>query len=115
MNKVNVISHHLTYLSRLLISIALLSSSVAWAATTERMKTQLSNDEETFLFTGVCQNGEPYRLFSYQKGTGDLSQSYYDYEGPAGKGTVRSDTYPKVMAVRVCRKLAEIINANYWE
>jgi hypothetical protein len=115
MNKVQAISDNLNYLMRLLISIALLSSAVAWAAKTERMKTELGNDEETFLLTGTCQNGEPYRLFSYQKRTGGLSQSFYDYEGPAGKGSVRSDTYPKVMAVRVCRKLAEIINANYWE
>lgn len=44
-----------------------------------------------------------------------MTQSFYDYEGPNGKGTVQTETVPKVMAARVCRKMAEIINANYWE
>ena len=43
------------------------------------------------------------------------SISYYDYEGPVGTGTVQSNAHPKVMAVRICRQLAEIINTNYWE
>jgi hypothetical protein len=44
-----------------------------------------------------------------------LSSAYYDYDAPVGKGTVQSDAAPKAMAVRVCRKLAEIINTHYWE
>ena len=101
------------YLPRLLICLALLSGVCAYAANSDKL--EMRNDEETFVFTGVCSNGEPYRLLSYQKHVGDLPLSYYDFDGPAGKGTVQSNTYPKVMAVRVCRKLAEIINANYWE
>ena len=115
MNKVHAISDNLNYLMRLLISIALLSSSFAWAAETEKRKIQLGNDEETFVFAGVCPSGEPYRLFSYQRHVGGLTQPYYDYDGPVGKGTVQSETHPKVMAVRVCRPSAEIISANYWE
>jgi hypothetical protein len=42
-------------------------------------------------------------------------QSFYDYEGPAGKGKVSTTASPKTMSVRVCRQLAEIINQNYWE
>lgn len=100
---------------RLLVSAAVLSSAFAWAAQTDRIKTELGNNEETFVFAGTCPNGEPYRLFSYQKNVSGLSQSYYEYAGPVGAGTVQSETPPKVMAVRICRKLAEIINANYWE
>jgi hypothetical protein len=43
------------------------------------------------------------------------SQSYFDYEGPAGKGKVSTSASPKTMSVRVCRQLAEIINEKYWE
>jgi hypothetical protein len=115
MNKAHAFNDRLKYLTRSLVYIALLSSTLAWAGKTEKIKSEFGNDEKTFVFTGVCPNGEPYRLFSYQKNVGGLPQSYYDYDGPVGKGTVQSETYPKVMAVRVCRQSAEIISANYWE
>jgi hypothetical protein len=76
---------------------------------------QNSLNEDTFVFAGKCANGETYRLFSYRKPAQGALMSYYDYAGPAGRGTVQSNTSPKVMAVRVCHPLAEIINANYWE
>ena len=44
------------------ISIVLLFSAFACAAETDSTKTVLGNDEETFVFTGICPNGEPYRL-----------------------------------------------------
>jgi len=115
MYKACAISANFQNVMRLLVSIALLSSAFAWAAKTDSTKTVLGNNEETFVFTGMCPNGEPYRLVSYQKSVGGLSPSYYDYDAPVGKGTVQSDATPRVMAVRVCRKLAEIINTNYWE
>jgi len=105
----------LSSLVRLLVSEVLALWCVCLSAQTDRIKTELGNNEETFVFTGTCPNGEPYRLFSYQKNVSGLSQSYYEYAGPVGAGTVQSETPPKVMAVRICRKLAEIINANYWE
>lgn len=76
---------------------------------------KLGNDENTFTFAGLCPNGETYRIFSYQKMVENVPQSFYDYEGPVGKGTVRTTASAKTMAVRVCRKLAEIVNTNYWE
>jgi hypothetical protein len=97
------------------ISIILFFSAFACAARTDSTTTVLGNNEETFVFTGMCPNGEPYRLVSYQKNVGALSASFYDYDAPVGKGTVQSDSAPKVMAVRVCRKFAEIINTHYWE
>jgi hypothetical protein len=97
------------------ISIVLLFSAFACAAKTDSTPTALGNNEETFVFAGMCPNGKPYRLVAYQKNVGASSSSYYDYDAPAGKGTVQSDATPKVMAVRVCRKFAEIINTHYWE
>jgi hypothetical protein len=76
---------------------------------------KLGNDDTAFTFAGHCPNGERYRIFSYQRLVENIPQSFYDYEGPVGRGTVRTDATPKTMSVRVCRKLAEIINTNYWE
>ena len=97
-------------LVRVLAIIALISNQLTWAT-----NTSIKNDEETFVFAGTCPNGKSYRLISYQRNVNGMMQSYYDYEGSVGKGTVQSNTYPKVMAVRICRQLAEIITANYWE
>jgi len=98
-----------------LIACLLFMSSVACEGKSATPNAELRNNEETFVFAGKCFNGEPYRLFLYQKTLSGLSRSHYDYDGPAGSGTVQSDTSPKVMATRVCRKYAEIINARYWE
>ncbi len=110
MTKTPTITTYFQFLMRLMVGIALLSGTCTWAAPKE-----LSHDEEAFVFAGTCPSGEAYRLVSYKKNIGDLPPSFYNYDGPAGKGTVQSDTAPKVMAVRVCRRLAEIINTNYWE
>jgi len=96
-------------------SLLLASSMTVGAAMPSPFVVPKVNPEETFTFAGKCFNGEPYRLFLYQKNIAGISQSHYDYNGPAGTGTVQSETPPKVMAARVCRKYAEIINAKYWE
>ncbi|WP_146183352.1 hypothetical protein [Limnohabitans sp. JirII-29] len=85
------------------------------SAADEKMRVALGNDEETFVFAGKCANGESYRLFSYKKYVHGLSQSYYDYDGPVGQGTVQSATAPKIMAVRICHKLAEIVSENLFQ
>ena len=79
------------------------------------LQAALGNDEDTFIFAGTCPNGDNYRLVSYQMDVSGTRQSFYDYEGPAGKGKVSTSASPKTMSVRVCRQLAEIINQNYWE
>lgn len=99
----------------LYVGVTLMSGFSAWAAPTENTKSAFENNEETFVFAGKCSNDAAYRLFSYRKDLNGSTRSYYDYEGPVGKGTVLSETPPKVMAARVCRASAEIINANYWE
>jgi hypothetical protein len=99
----------------LLTCMALFTQAGAKVASSLNLQTTLGNDEDTFTFVGQCPNGERYRLVSYQVNTVDSNQSFYDYEGPVGKGTVRTGASPKTMSVRVCRKLAEIVNQNYWE
>lgn len=93
----------------------LLCNSLACSAAPDRPASTLSNDEDTFVFAGQCANGTPYRLVSYQKHAAGLTRSYYDYDGPVGTGTVQTESTPRVMAVRVCRQLAEIVNTYYWE
>lgn len=101
--------------STLVACIGLMSGVLVFAAKPDMADAKLGRNEETFIYAGTCFNGEPYRLFLYQKDVAGWPESHYDYEGPAGKGTVQSETPPKVMAVRVCRKFAEIINTRYWE
>lgn len=96
-------------------ALAFFSSASVWAAKGESFNAALASDEDTFVFTGTCDSGEPYRLYAYQKIANGESRSFYDYEGPVGKGTVQSNTVPKVLAARVCRRFAEIINTHYWE
>jgi hypothetical protein len=99
----------------LLAGVALMPRVGAIIAPTNLVQTTLGNDEETFIFVGQCPNGDNYRLVSYSMDVAGASQSFYDYEGPAGKGKVNTSASPKTMSVRVCRQLAEIINQNYWE
>jgi hypothetical protein len=58
--------------------------------------------------TGRCPNGDAFRLVAYDQEVEGLWKSFYDYQGPVGKGTVKTKTVPKVMASRVCIALAEI-------
>lgn len=70
----------------------------------------MGNDEDSFVFAGQCPNGQTYRLFAYQEEVDGLTENFYAYEGPVGKGIVRTKATPKTMAVRICRALAEIAN-----
>ena len=99
----------------LLASIALAPYVGAKIAPSADIQATLGNDEDAFTFVGKCPNGDNYRLVSYQMDVSGVHQSFYDYEGPAGKGKVSTSASPKTMSVRVCRRLAEIINQNYWE
>jgi hypothetical protein len=70
----------------------------------------LGNDDSEFVFAGKCPDGEMYRIFAYSQRIQGQTISMYDYSGPAGQGTIRSNTTPRTLAVRVCRKQAEIID-----
>jgi hypothetical protein len=76
---------------------------------------KMGNDEETFTFAGRCPNGAPYRIVSYQMEVDGSLQSFYDYQGPAGEGAVRTNASPKKMVVRVCRELADITNGSRYD
>jgi hypothetical protein len=60
-----------------------------------QVKPVLGNDEQEFTFAGDCPNGDKYRIFSYQIEVDGLTQSFYDFEGQAGKGTIRTNAQPK--------------------
>jgi hypothetical protein len=99
----------------LIAGVALTPHVGANIASTATLQAPLGNDDDVFTFAGKCPNGDNYRLVSYQMDVSGTSQSFYDYEGPVGKGKVSTTASPKTMSVRVCRQLAEIINQNYWE
>lgn len=77
--------------------------------------TKIGNDEETFTFVGKCPNGSAYRVVSYQAELEGTRQSFYDYQGPAGKGTVRTNTSPQKMVVRLCREQADIADGSKYD
>lgn len=92
----------------ILTNVMTIPSVTASMDKTPPYRSAIGNDEQEFTFTGKCPNGDKYRLFSYQMDVDGLTQSFYDYEGPAGKGTVRTNVPPKKMVVRVCHELADI-------
>lgn len=87
-----------------------LSTSVSPVLSKTVHNTGIGNDEKEFVFSGTCDNGQTYRLLSYEKVINGQTFSQYDYEGPAGKGTVKTSATPRTMSVRICREMAEIID-----
>ena len=73
---------------------------------------QPGNNDNEFIFAGRCMNGESYRIYSYEKNIDGYFKSFYDYEGPVGKGTVMTSAPPKTVAERICRQSAEIANGS---
>jgi hypothetical protein len=115
MRKSYVVSSQAIYFFCAVVVANLLAIQPAWSANTTSVHQPSSQDESTFLFAGKCHDGQPYRLVAYQKQISGQWRSYYDYTGPVGMGTVQTEATPRAMAVRVCRKSAEIVNARYWE
>jgi hypothetical protein len=99
----------------LFANLATLPALTALAHTSEKSSYPIGNDDTEFVFAGQCPTGEPYRMFSYQMEMDGLTQSFYDYEGPAGKGTVRTNTHPKKMLTRLCRNLADINDGSKFD
>lgn len=95
-----------------LVGISAVSS---WAATSVVDPAQLASKpvEPGITMTGRCANGDAFRLVSYDKQVEGLWKSFYDYQGPVGMGTVRTQTVPRVMASRVCIALAEIASDEH--
>ena len=111
----NVKNSNLFLLLCLVANLATLPALTAFARAHGHSSYPLGNDDTDFVFAGYCPSGEPYRLFSYQMEVDGLTQSFYDYEGPAGKGTIRTNTQPKKMLTRVCRNLADINDGSIFD
>jgi hypothetical protein len=90
-------------------------AGASWAATPHgHASPQASNlPGDGITMTGRCPNGDAFRLVSYDKQVEGLWKSFYDYQGPVGVGTVRTQTVPKVMVSRVCIALAEIASDEH--
>jgi hypothetical protein len=110
MKKDNLITLFVISLVHCLAHVSFIPSAHAVVDNTFKNQKVLGNDEDAFIFSGRCPNGQTYRLFSYQTQVNGLTQFFYDYEGPVGKGTVKTRATPKTLAARVCRPLAEIAN-----
>ena len=104
--------------ARILLIASLISSVAATPsvlAKSDNAQKPASREEQEFTFAGRCQNGDSYRMFAYQMHVDGQNQPFYDYEGPAGKGTVQSNASPKKFAVRLCRALADIHSGSRFE
>jgi hypothetical protein len=101
--------------SCLALNVAALPTVCAKTDNAQTSNVPFGNDEQEFIFAGRCTNGNAYRIHSYQMDVDGLSQAFYDYEGPAGKGTVRSNAVPKKMAIRVCNELADIADGSKYD
>jgi hypothetical protein len=99
----------------LIANIITIPSVIAALNPTNPTSLAFGNDDQEFIFAGSCPNGDKYRIFSYQMDVDGLTQSFYDFDGPAGKGTVRTNVQPKKMAVRVCHELADITSSSQFD
>jgi hypothetical protein len=104
------------FISRWALSVMLGITAVSSLAATRSVDpAQLASKpvEAGITMTGRCPNGDAFRLISYDKQVEGLWKSFYDYQGPVGSGTVRTQTVPRVMASRVCIALAEIASDEH--
>ncbi len=115
MNISSRLSSSIFLVACLLANLTFIPNAVAWISNAKKSETKLNEDEDTYTFVGRCTNGQPYRIFSYQMEVDGYLQSFYDYEGPAGQGTVRTNAAPQKMVVRVCRGLADISNGSKYD
>jgi hypothetical protein len=99
----------------MLINIAAIPNAVAWISKPEHAQKELAREEDALTFVGRCPNGASYRIEAYEMDVDGLRQSFYHYAGPAGQGTVRTNTPANKMAVRVCRELADIADGSKYD
>lgn len=111
----NLKNSNLFFLLCLVANLATLPALTASVLNGEKLSYTLGDDETESVFAGHCLNGEPYRLFFYQMEVDGLTQSFYDYEGPAGKGTVRTNVQPKKMLIRLCHSSADINDGSKFD
>jgi len=91
-----------------LLMCTLVFQSVPSLAAPAKPKPIAWKEEPSFTFAGKCFNGKSYWMFASEKIEDGQVIPYYQYTGPVGSGTVRTNAPPKVMAQRVCREMADI-------
>lgn len=111
----NLKSSNLFLLLCFVANVATLPVLTASARTEHKPTYTLGDDDMEFVFVGHCPNGDSYRMFSYQMEIDGLTQSFYDYQGPAGKGTVKTTAQPKKMLTRLCRNSADINDGSKFD
>jgi hypothetical protein len=99
----------------LVANIAAFSAVFAMTDLSKTSPVAFGNDEKDFVVTGQCSNGNSYRVRTYQMDVDGLTQTFYDFDGPAGKGTIRTNASPKKIVVRVCHELADISNGSKFD
>lgn len=67
---------------------------------------KLGEDDVEFVFAGKCANAAPYRLRAYQAMTDGKMREMFDYSGPIGSGTIRSNMPAKDAKAHVCNETA---------
>jgi hypothetical protein len=80
-----------------------MSIDLVRAQDSQAVKKSTGNDELEFIFVGHCKAGGSYRIFSYDKVINGSKQSFYDYQGPLGQETIKSEMPPKDVVALVCR------------
>ena len=106
---------HFFLLICLIANITIFPSVMAQSEPSNSFRRKLNSDEQEFIFVGRCPNGEGYRIFAYHADIDGLTQSFYDFDGPAGKGTVRTNSSPKKLAARVCHMSADIQDGSRFD
>lgn len=109
-NHQNHQSPHVFLIGCLALHLAIFPAHTVLAREAKPWDMALGEDEQEFRFMGRCPDGATYRLHAYLKTVNDVNLPFYDYQGPAGVGTVKTAISPKVMAARVCRQRAEILD-----
>jgi hypothetical protein len=102
-------------LACLIANVGSFSSVMARQGQSNSFQTSLRDDSQEFIFAGHCPSGDAYRVIAYQLDVDGLGQSFYDYEGPAGKGTVQTNASPKKFVVRICHAQADINSGSKFD
>jgi hypothetical protein len=102
-------------LACLIANVVSFPSVMARSGQSDSFQTPLRDDAQEFIFAGHCPSGNAYRVIAYQLDVDGLSQSFYDYEGPAGKGTVQTNASPKKFVVRICHAQADINSGSKFD
>lgn len=65
---------------------------------------QLGENDTEFVFMDKCASGAPYRLRAYQAVSGGQMRDMFDFTGPLGHGTIRSNMPAKEAKMHVCQE-----------